>query len=477
MNTMLKLTGIFAASIFVLSACRVPAAQNFGSQAAPARITDRDVRVLLVADTHLDPFRDPAFAVQLEKAPLARWPELFARQRATPFATVGHDANPSLLVSAFNEMQNAVPDPDVVFVAGDLLAHDFRARYQLVFPQADDAAYHRFVDKTADITAQGLHALYPHAQILPAVGNNDGYCGDYHSTPRDAFLHEQAAVWQPLADRDDGAPAFAQTYAAGGYYEASLPNGVRLLGVNSILFSDNYENACGDPADHPAESELNWLAAKLAKPQAPPTVMLMHIPPGIDGFKSFLHLGRPVPFYHADVQKRFLDTVEAPDAHVTAVVTGHLHNIAYRVLPRGGPAGGGIPVYSGPSISPIFGNSPAFAELDISAAGRIDDITVYELPANVPGMHNRPAWHRAYDLHERYGLDGLTASSIRAMHGLEQRNLRFRETIEHDRVGGGPAAAIGSLAWRTSWCSELALDPRSYLQCEGVSKTPSFLMP
>jgi sphingomyelin phosphodiesterase acid-like 3 len=453
-----------------LAGCQTPVGSNAGAPSV-ATHADRELHILVVADLHIDPFRNGPLVNKLEAEPIEGWPYLLQSDDKAPYASVGRDANPSLILSAFSFMHQVVPHPDVVFVAGDLLGHAFHDHFLETAHDTSDAAYQRFVDKTAEITPLALHALYPHAQILPTVGNNDGYCGDYRSTPRDKFLAHQTAQWEPYTNMHGLAPHFAQTYANAGYYEAHLPNGLRVLGLNSVLFSAAYENACGDPDTNPAGDELTWLHARLSEPNAPPTLILTHIPVGIDAFKTFLHLGKPLSFYNDDVQNTVIHDVQMPTAHVTAFVTGHLHDVAYRVIPAHtafSPTG--IPVYSAPAISPIFGNAPAFAELDVSPQGRIDNITVYELGTQVPHFRTQPGWYRAYDFNSRYGLNGVTGASIRHLHELEQSNLTLRQTVERDRVGGGPAGAIGGISWRTSWCSELTLDIKSYLGCEGVPK-------
>ena len=66
-----------------------------------------------------------------------------------------------------------------------------------------------------------LQAAFPRARLLPVIGNNDGYCGDYQSTPHDAFLAHMAAAWAASV----GAPdpnAFIAQFSTGGYYSVPL---------------------------------------------------------------------------------------------------------------------------------------------------------------------------------------------------------------------------------------------------------------
>ena len=289
--------GVLILAIIALVHCR--GARSAASQEVPAALpakAARDLQILVVTDTHLDPFRNRSLAQALARAPFAQWPPLLTHDIQAPLPNVGRDTNPALLFSALRAMEREVPHPDAIFVVGDLLGHHFRESYMATVDHKDDASYHMFVDNSADLLAHALHRLYPQAQILPTVGNNDGYCGDYRSTPRDQFLAHQAATWEPLVNLHERAASFRQTYASGGYYEARLANGVRVLDLNSIVFSDGYENACGDPAAHPADEQLSWLNSRLQSSPKIPTLLLTHIPPGIDAFKTFLQLGNPVSF-------------------------------------------------------------------------------------------------------------------------------------------------------------------------------------
>src|SRR5579863_5329591 len=108
---------------------------------------------LVVSDIHLDPF-----------ARAAR-PSLF-----------GSDTNLALFRSAIGEMKRRVPNPDLVVIPGDFLAHDFagRVRGGGGTTAGGAVAAMRFV-------AGALGHVFPRARFAVTLGNNDAPCGDYHS--------------------------------------------------------------------------------------------------------------------------------------------------------------------------------------------------------------------------------------------------------------------------------------------------------
>ena len=105
-------------------------------------------------------------------------------------------------------MQRADPDPPVVVVNGDLLAHDIM---------------HVDSTPTAVAIARRLDRAFPRAQFVLALGNNDSACGDYALAPGAKFLHAVAAAWGPLINRRGAAPDFMRTFVRDGFYTATLP--------------------------------------------------------------------------------------------------------------------------------------------------------------------------------------------------------------------------------------------------------------
>ena len=64
--------------------------------------------------------------------------------------------------------------------------------------------------------------------------------------------------------------------------------GIRLVSLNTVFFSVKYNNACGSSDQTPALDAMRWQAAELerAKRAGERVWLLMHIPPGINGYSS-----------------------------------------------------------------------------------------------------------------------------------------------------------------------------------------------
>ena len=455
----LALHALIIASLFVACgpSAREPESPTFG----PARAGDD--RVLIVADIHLDPFDRKELVDELAAAPIERWERIFSRA-PNALSSYGHDANASLYLSGLRAMREAIPRPSYLLLAGDLLAHDFHRRFIWSATRNDAFSYRRFVEKTSDFVRYELAKSFPQTRIFPTIGNNDGYCGDYRSTPHDAFLAHQAAGWAPLIGPRGQWPQVTATFARGGYYSAETASGLRILSLNTVFLAKLYENRCGDSAERPAEEELRWLHRELEQlPQGRPTLLLTHIPLGIDGFKTFFHLGFPVPLLKPAYQALLRKEIDAPGHGVATVITGHLHDVGYRQTDEGRKDD--KPIVVVPSISPVFGNAPAFTIASISKRGVIDDMSVHRLETR---SLRAPTWANVVDFNARYHLNGVTAQSIERLHLRTGADRCLRAVVERDSVGDAPALAIVTLDRKAMWCTNGALTPEAFLRCDGA---------
>ncbi len=177
---------------------------------------------LLVSNVHFTPYDDPSLIPQLLAAPASRWHAILATSTRPP-SPYFSDTNFALFESALTAMQATIPNPPVVIIPGDFMAHKFPEQFAKYAPDAPPGAYDEFVDKTIAFLAAEFNATFPKAQFLITVGNNDGYCGNYMSTPNSPFLAHMAAAWGPLVDRNGNAPNCAAQFSRAGYYTATLP--------------------------------------------------------------------------------------------------------------------------------------------------------------------------------------------------------------------------------------------------------------
>jgi len=321
-----------------------------------------DQRWLVVSDLHLDR----------------------SAHRAT-LGQPGSDSDPALIAATVAAMKAADPSAPVVVVGGDSLAHRFHG---------DALATMREI-------ANALDRAFPRAQFLVTLGNNDDPCGDYRIGTDSAYLRDLAAIWAPLVDRGDAAPGFARAFAHGGYYTARLPQThLRAVVLDSVLWSWLYRD-CMPATRSPGVDELAWLDATLASgPRDARDLLVMHIPPGIDGHATELSLGVvAVPFYAPAANRAFLATVAHHRARIAGMIASHLHRNDYRIVD-------GIPMLVASSISPIAGNPPTFYTLDVRSNGTLGVATPYVLTG---GTWRRQA---ATDLEGLAATHAQTASTM-----------------------------------------------------------------
>lgn len=430
---------------------------------------------LTVADVHFDPFGDAPLVRRLAAAEVSRWPALLASQAAKHPGGYGADTTPALWLSTLRAVHRAAPRATVVFVPGDLLAHDFTGKYEAVFGRGDRAGFERFVRKTSTYLAYSLHAAVPGAQMLPAIGNNDGSCGDYAIAPRSAYLAAMARVWAPLVNVAGRAPDFVRTFADGGYYVARLPlPRARVVVPNSVFWSRRYGDECVPAGVRPGDEQLAWFRRTLIGDAAHDrTWVATHIPPGIDVVYTFLHLGDPVMLLRPEAQAAMLAAIDDPRANVVMMLTGHLHQTGFRRTRDGD--GRGAPVLVAPSISPVFGNAPSFLVLSVSpASATVVDFRAFELH-DFSALHATPTWRNAYAFAQAYGEPEFTLRTLADIHAREERSRSLRSQLAGHAVSGGIVRLLTRLDWRSIRCAETALSSATYVACRqagGAAPTP-----
>jgi len=386
---------------------------------------------LVASDLHVDPFaRSPR-------------PALF-----------GSDANEALYRSALAQMKREVPDPAVVLLPGDFLAHDFPAlaREAGSTPEAATLATMRAI-------AADFARAYPSAQIAIALGNNDSPCGDYSSDNGSAYARALAAIWKPLVDRNGAAPDFEQTFSSGGYYAARLPlNGLRLVTLDTVIYSQEYRGDCG--AGGAGAQQLAWLQATLrATPPGVKNVVMMHVPFGYDAVTTeALHGFVAWPFLRWGAGE-LVATLGDPANQIALGIAGHEHRFDFRLA-------GDVPYLILGSISPVYHNNPAFYALHVDSGGTLRDVDTYVFDEWTQ------AWEPARSFDQKWAVTQIDASSLRRIHRrlAADRQARAAWNAQADAWPSNPAIAWSQWtrgSWRTAWCAQTALGD-AFVPCAGL---------
>jgi sphingomyelin phosphodiesterase acid-like 3 len=389
-----------------------------GSSGTAARAAVPRTPWLVISDVHYDP-----------------------RARGSVPAPLSKDTNGALLDSLLRELKRAYPDPEVVFIAGDFLAHNF---------------HKRAATSTMAYLAERFDRTYPHAQFVIALGNNDSDCGDYEAPLGGAFLHAVALAWAPLVDRHGAAPNFVKTFSRDGGYTAALPRpGLRAVVLNDVYATLRYRDLCG-PNENAAAVSLDQLSKTLANEPKPDRVWLVtHVPPGIDAF-STAHLAHRlfvVPFLRAGARERIVTTINDPRNRVALVIAGHTHKFAYRLSDAG--AAYDVPILLGPSVSPIFLNSPSFIALDVGPDGAVGNVA--------ETSYHDGRWQRIGDLASL----GVAKFDVASLAGLQRRlalDPALRERFATLYSGAG-VSEITPQNWKIYWCAATELSAGAFGAC------------
>jgi hypothetical protein len=421
---------------------------------ADARAAQQPAPWLVLSDVHFDPFAGAKRPLvgRLQRAPVRRWARLLAGTGRS-LSPYGEDTNAALLESSLRAMRRAAPSPPVVLIAGDLLAHEFKQTYRRLAPNPTVREYRTFVDKTVGYLATRFDATFPHAQFVVTLGNNDSYCGDYRATPGSPFLARAARAWQPLVDRHGRAPRFVRSFSQRGSYVARLPRpGLHAVSVDDVFWSAEYENACGSRTSDPGAAQARWLRAALRRlPRGDRALLVTHVPPGVDAYATLSGAGAPVPLLTGVGQSALLGALDG--GRVPALVFGHLHMSTYRIGRR-------APMLGVPSISPEFGNNPAFLLASVGPDGEIADFTAHAVDLG----GRRPRWRREYRFGDLYGLPAFDVASLTRLQTLLAHDARLRRDYRRFYVSGGKYA-ITDAQYPAYACGSTALGVAAFAAC------------
>lgn len=421
-------------------------------------------KFLSVSDLHFDPFADPSLVAKLEAADVSQWDAIFASSAVTAFSSYGSDVNDPLLRSAIGEMRKQLPSPAFVLISGDFLAHKFDKTYQQYATDKSPAAYTAFVTKTIAYVASKLRAAFPGVRIYPTLGNNDSDCGDYAIAPDSAFLANFRDVWNPVV----GSASFRRRFPTGGYYHADVPSlkNVRVIALNTNFFSTDYKNPCGKPGPDPGLRELEWLDAELllARLEGKRVWLLFHIPPGMDVYDTMTYGGscpslKSQTFWKDEYEQEYLKITAAHRKTILGSFAGHTHQDEFRLA-------SGRFIHITPSVSPIFGNNPAFEIVDVARSGEISDYTAWHLPNVTLPWSSEYAFGTAYSK-PRYDAAALTELAAAIKGDSETRTKYFTYSSSSNAKTTAAALAV----WQGYWCGLQMTTESTFPACACAAPT------
>ncbi|MFT4114159.1 metallophosphoesterase [Silvibacterium sp.] len=462
-----------------------------GLRARAESSPDSSVPALLVSDVHLDPFHDPARVNQLDRAPVSQWAAILSsplsKTQAQDAVSLqencpirGIDTPYPLFRSSLDAMRAQKPAPKFITVSGDLISHNFKCRYRTLMPNAADGAYDVFVEKTITFVSEQIRAAFPGVPVYIALGNNDAVCDDYKLDANSAFLAEAGRVLGAGLPDADRAQAEKQI-AIDGDYSAHLPlPKTRILVLDDLFFSVNYEDCRRSADPHPALQQLVWLEAQLADARAhgEKIWVMAHIPPGVDVFATMMKFravchNEPAQMFLSDwLNTRLIDLLEKYGDVIRLGIFAHTHMDEMRLLRADGNGSSGgaqtpIAIKMVPSISPVNGNAPAFTLAAINEnSATLTDYRVITA-SNSSGLDTR--WSEEYDFANTYHVNEYTPQGLAPLlDGLAKDDRGQSATAHayiHNYYAGGRIPAIG-LFWSEYRCSLDNTTAKSYAACE-----------
>ncbi|HEY6449648.1 MAG TPA: hypothetical protein VIX60_03100, partial [Candidatus Cybelea sp.] len=214
-------------------------------------------------------------------------------------------------------------------------------------------------------------------------------------------------------------------------------------------------------------NEMSWLQRILhSTPPGMHNVIMMHIPPGYDPFSTqVIHGLLPWPFLRANDNGALIRQLQARGNRVAYVIAAHTHRFGFRF------AGNVAMVVLG-SLSPIFGNNPAFYVLHLSGSGSLRDIDTYAF------NESKAAWVRAGSFDRSWGIGQIDADALAALHARLGRSPSLRQAWGAQANGWPPttveaAGPWGTHWWRAQWCAQSLSSP--FAQCAGIARRVTIL--
>jgi sphingomyelin phosphodiesterase acid-like 3 len=442
-------------------------------------------QVVTISDLHFNPLDDPSLYSQLVASDPNQWAGIFQGSKITAMTTAGNDTNYPLLQITLASVKQQMGNSPLVLITGDLLGHYIPSNFYTAYYQpasvpatpspAAVTAMQAFIDKTVTFVALQIRAAAGSVPVMFAVGNIDTY--DLAAMgPDTTFLMNNAQTFytQFLGNSVDQ-QTFTTTFTNGGYYSAQLVgSNLMVIGLDTNSFVD------GTPTNADANAELDWLNFQLAaaKNAGLKVWILMHVPPGANSqgtAQNAVKAGTPGEvseqttemMWDPGIQETFLQTLENHPGVVTLMLAGHTHMDEYRILSTGNV------LEQLPSISPCFGNNPAFKVFTIGQTS----LTATDYQSYYFNLNSAPLptqFSSLYQFSVAYSAQGSLSSSLQQLYPLLAGNPTQQNayTLYYDSgstalIPGTPVPwnPINSTTWPIFACTIGEMDELDYIQC------------
>ena len=453
------LFGAGCAAALILGGCSesgddVPDTAEEGASVEETATAELTGKFLHLSDIHFNVF-DSGMDKVVADLDVSDWKAAFENPAngvsSRPSSGRGNDSNYALLISALDAAA-AAGNYDFILYTGDYLAHDFREKTDnskaITKPE-------EFAAKTVEFVNLLLAEKFPNTKIVAALGNNDAGCGDYNLRRGGTFLKDLGP------DMPNLPAASEKSFEESGFYSIAHPTvpGTDFL-VMGTYWSEKFPQrwrGCDPTSDDPGKAQKDWLT-KAVQPDAGspdakrPAILLMHIPPGIDGYSASKQ-------WHSRFETDFEAVLPGATRPIVGGFAGHTHMDEFRVLSNANGPYLGVRV--APSVTTYNGNVPTFTIADYdSSDGRMTD---YEVISYRGG-----SWQKEYRFSTAYGVSDYTPANLAKLAANMQDNddtTGARATYRKFYSGRDTESA--SKTWQQVICATSFSEEADFWDCVG----------
>ena len=258
-----------------------------------------------------------------------------------------------------NIKNGTVDKPQFILILGDISGHLRLHAHSVI--NNESAVFHE------------LDTIFSPTPIFYVFGNNDSLLANYgpfsdpHYPGQDKSPYDIAqsqGSWRngflstgiQCKSKQIKFPCLIIEDSVNGYYSAYLNTKLRLIALNSVLFSVKRNRV----SDNAATNQLAWLAAQLASAQKnhESVIIAMHIPPGNNIYNHS-------PFWVASDQALFLKLIKTYQPTIIGLLASHTHAEELKVIktsPNQIIAG----LYFTAALSTSHGNAPSIKTFYLS---------------------------------------------------------------------------------------------------------------
>jgi sphingomyelin phosphodiesterase acid-like 3 len=276
-------------------------------------------------------------------------------------------------------------------------------------------------DINIDTVLVNLHQMsaLKNIPLFYSPGNNDALGGNYclfsDSANKEPFSLVKGYSPYPYqafnvskTPVSSGAYMISDTNMPSGYYSARISKGLRIISLNTVMWSSSLSSRCPQDAAFQLKEgnkQMIWLEQQLAGAamEGDKVYLAMHVPPGADAFSSQKNPALPVmmwgtPGDASTWQNDFLKKISAYKNTVAGVFFGHTHMDEFRLLFDPVSDTVNQVAISSPGISPLFGNHPGFKLVQFDAGTKLptDFITYYATVQ--PVRWQKPYWFSQFPM-------------------------------------------------------------------------------